>query len=351
MRIPRTFRTSAAVACALTLALTACGESLEGDGDDAAAGGDTSAPDEGDGAGDDGASGGGEAQDVCEPGDEGLDGAEITVGSKDFDEQLILGNISKLLLEDAGATVIDEINLGGTNPNREALLSDQIDHYWDYTGTAWISFFEEEDPIPDREEQYEAVAERDAEQNQLCWLEPSPFNNTYGIAYRSEAADELGNPQTLSDLQELPEEELTLCVESEFPARNDGLPGMEDTYGIEFPDDQVTVLDTGVVYSATDDGDPCNFGEIFTTDGRIAALDLEVLEDDQNFFPLYNVAPIFQAPEFQQYGAALQQLYQPVVEALDNDTMTQLNARVSSDNERPEAVAQDFLTSNGFIDG
>lgn len=328
-----TFTRSAVVIGTLALALTACGESLEESGGDAD--GDTQAAPDGD---------------ACAPGDEPLDGAEITVGSKDFDEQLILGNISKLLLEDAGATVVDEINLGGTNPNREALLADEIDHYWDYTGTAWISFFEQDDPIPDRVDQYEAVAERDAEENGLCWLEPSPFNNTYGIAYRTEAADELGSPESLSDLQELSDDQLTLCVESEFPGRNDGLPGMEDTYDIEFPDDQVTVLDTGVVYQATDDGDPCNFGEIFTTDGRIAALDLTVLADDENFFPLYNVAPIFQSSEFAQYGAALQDLYGPVVEALDNPTMTELNARVSAEGERPAAVAQDFLVSNDFID-
>ena len=76
-----------------------------------------------------------------------------------------------------------------------------------------------------------------------------------------------------------------------------------------------------------------------------------MLEDDESFFPLYNVAPIFQDAEFQQYGSALSELYTPVVEALDNDTMTQLNARVSSEGERPEAVAQDFLVSNGFITG
>lgn len=336
MRIRTKIGRSAVVIGALALTLTACGESLESTGDDTATGDDTT----------DTAAG-----EACTPGDESLEGAEITVGSKDFDEQLILGHISRILLEDAGVNVVDEINLGGTNPNREALLSDEIDHYWDYTGTAWISFFEEDDPIPDRVEQYEAVKERDAEENGLCWLEPSPFNNTYGIAYRSEAADELGNPETLSDLQELSEDQLTLCVESEFPGRNDGLPGMEETYDIEFPDDQVTVLDTGVVYQATDDGDPCNFGEIFTTDGRIAALDLTVLADDQNFFPLYNVAPIFQDEEFSQYGAALQELYGPVVEALDNDTMSQLNARVSAEGERPGAVAQDFLQSNGFIGG
>lgn len=320
----------------LALAATGCGESLESGGDAGAA-----------------ADGNADLA-ACEPGDESLDGAAITVASKDFDEQLILGNISKLLLEDAGASVDDQINLGGTNPNREALLSDQIDHYWEYTGTAWISFYEEADPIPDRQEQYEAVRDRDAEENGLCWLEPSPFNNTYALAYQADAADDLGNPETLEDLQALIENEpdkATLCVESEFPGRNDGLPGMEAAYGYEFPGDNVTVLDTAVVYQATADRDPCNFGEVFTTDGRVANLNLVVLDDPQNFFPLYNVSPVFQSAEFQQYGTALQELYAPVVASLDNDAITELNKRVSSDNDRPEEVARDFLVEGGFIEG
>jgi osmoprotectant transport system substrate-binding protein len=287
-------------------------------------------------------------------GEGALAGATITVGSKDFDEQLVLGNISKVLLEDAGATVVDQINLGGTDAARAALTSGEIDHYWEYTGTAWISFFQEDEPIPDREEQYEAVRERDLEENELHWLTPSEFNNTYAIAYAREAADDLGNPQQLSDLGELIDQEpekATLCVESEFPARDDGLPGMEEAYGYEFPDGNVTVLDTGVVYAATADRDPCNFGEVFATDGRIAALDLVVLEDDQNFFPLYNAAPVFTADVYEQYGDELEALFEPVALALDNETMAQLNARVSAEGERPEAVARDFLEENGFLSG
>jgi osmoprotectant transport system substrate-binding protein len=336
----RTLKTLAGIASAAML-LTACGgDSLEESGGETAAGG-----------------GGGydECRDQepdAEAGGESLDGAQITVGSKDFDEQLVLGNVTKLALEAAGATVDDQVNLGGTDANRQALISGEIDTYWEYNGTAWISFFEQTDPIQDRQEQYEVVRNCDWANNQLMWLEPAPFNNTYGIAFRSEAAEDLGNPAKLSDLGSLIEEnpdEASLCVETEFAARNDGLPGLEETYGYTFPSDNVTTLDTGVVYSATDEGDPCNFGEIFTTDGRIAALDLTVLEDDEGFFPLYNASPVFTGETYEQYGQALEELFGPIAAALDQDTMTQLNARVSSDNERPEAVAQDFLESNDLL--
>lgn len=281
-----------------------------------------------------------------------LSGATITVGSKDFDEQLVLGQISRLALAAAGATVVDQINLGGTNASRAALVSGNVDHYWEYNGTAWISFFQETQPIPDAIGQYEAVRDRDLAENGLTWLEPAPFNNTYGIAFRSEAAAELGNPTTISDLAELAVNDpdaLSLCVESEFSTRDDGLPGLEETFGFTVPQDKVTVLDTGIVYTSTDKGDPCNFGEIFTTDGRIDALGLTVLEDDQAFFPLYNASPVFTATVFDQYGPQLTALYAPISAALTQDVMTELNRRVSADGERPEVVAQSWLEDSGLL--
>ncbi|MEX1163443.1 MAG: glycine betaine ABC transporter substrate-binding protein, partial [Nitriliruptor sp.] len=332
----RHLRLTGGIAASILLLAACGGDQLEGGGDD--------------GSGD-GTDAGGEA---AEAGTESLEGAEITVGSKDFDEQLVLGNISKLLLEDAGATVNDQINLGGTDAARAALTSGEIDHYWEYNGTAWISFFGETEPIQDRIEQYEVVRDRDAEENGLYWLDPSPFNNTYAIAYANSASDDLGNPETLSDLADIIEndpDQATLCVESEFSARDDGLPGMEAHYGYEFPTANVTVLDTGVVYNATAQRDPCNFGEVFITDGRVVALDLVVLEDDEAFFPLYNASPVYVEDVYEQYGQSLADLYAPVIEALDNDTMAELNARVSSDGERPAAVASDWLTENGFIGG
>jgi osmoprotectant transport system substrate-binding protein len=345
----RTRRMLALIAV-LALAITACGESLE--------------ESSGDGGGDSTEAAGGSGDTAIEEcrdqavelpaGDESLEGASITVASKDFDEQLILGNIAKVALESAGANVEDQINLGGTNPTRQALLSGEIDTYWSYTGTAWISFFEQSDPIPDREEQYNAVKNCDWVNNEIAWTEPTPFNNTYGLAFRTEAAEELGNPEKISDLATILEEQpetVTLCVETEFNTRNDGLPGMEEHYGIDIPDNQVSVQDTGVVYSSADRGEPCNYGEVFTTDGRIAALDLTVLEDDEGFFPLYNVAPVFTKEVFEKHGAALRELFNPISEALTQEAMTELNKRVSADGESPATVAQDFLESNDLLAG
>lgn len=286
-------------------------------------------------------------------GDGPLAGASITVGSKDFDEQLILGNISKLALENAGADVTDQINLGGTNAARAALTSGKINTYWEYDGTAWISFLKKTKPIPDAVKQYEAVRDLDAKQNGLVWLSPAKFNNTYSLAYPTEAAADLGNPTTISDVGDLISSDpsaASLCVESEFSSRDDGLPGMEKAYGFQFPSDQVTVLDTALVYTAADKQDPCNFGEVFTSDGRIPALDLTVLEDDQGFFPLYNPSPVFTKDVYDKYGPELDKIFDPISAALTQDEMNALNEDVSVNLALPDQVAEDWLNKNGLLD-
>ncbi|MBT8225203.1 MAG: glycine betaine ABC transporter substrate-binding protein [Dactylosporangium sp.] len=281
-----------------------------------------------------------------------LAGTSVTVGSKDFDEQLVLGQLTVLALKHAGAKVTDETNLGGTNAARAALTSGDIDVYWDYTGTAWISFFHKTDPITDRMEQWQAVHDIDLKDNDLVWMQPAEFNNTYGLAYSKKIADELGSPKTLSDLGAIVRDrpdDATLCVENEFSTRDDGLPGMEKTYGYEVPEGGVTVLDTGIVYTSVDKHDPCNFGEVFTTDGRIKALGLTVLEDDKGFFPLYNAAPVFRSEYYEANEQELKAIFDPITAALDQETMTELNKQVSVDGLRPEQVAKQWLSDQGFL--
>lgn len=123
----------------------------------------------------------------------------ITVGSKEFTEQLILGAISVYALENAGFEVVDETNLAGTQVARTALETGEIDTYWEYTGTAWLVALGHEEPITDSEEAYEKVAQEDLEKNKLVWLDYAPFDNTYTVMMRQEDADALGIV-TISDL-------------------------------------------------------------------------------------------------------------------------------------------------------
>ncbi|MCM4082715.1 glycine betaine ABC transporter substrate-binding protein [Paractinoplanes hotanensis] len=281
-----------------------------------------------------------------------LKGTSVIVGSKDFDEQLVLGQITKLALENGGAKVTDQTNLGGTNAARAALTSGNVDVYWEYTGTAWISFFKETTPITDAAEQWKKVAERDLQENKLVWMDAAKFNNTYGIAYSAKAAEKLGSPKTLSDLGALAAAkpaDASMCVESEFSTRDDGLPGLQKKYGFQLPAANVTVLDTGIVYTSTDKQDPCNFGEVFTTDGRIKALNLTVLEDDKSFFPLYNASPVFRSEYYDAHAEDLKKIFDPISAALSQDAMTELNKQVSVDGQRPETVAKKWLEDQKLL--
>ncbi|WP_326821945.1 glycine betaine ABC transporter substrate-binding protein [Streptosporangium sp. NBC_01639] len=292
-----------------------------------------------------------DAVEASSAGDE-LAGAEFVIGSKDFTENIMLGQIAVHLLKAHGAEVVDKTNLGGTAPNRKALESGSIDMYWDYSGTGWIEHLKNATPIQDSAEQFKATAAADLEKNKIQWIGPTPLNNTYALAIRSEKAKELG-VKTISDVVELSRskpEEVTVCIETEFSTRDDGLPGLSKAYGMTIPKDRISLLDTGVVYTETDKGQTCNFGEVFTTDGRIAALGLTVLQDDKRFFPSYNAAVTLRQETYQKYPA-LEKVLQPVIDKLDDATMQKLNARVDVDGEEPGKVSADWLDKSGFLGG
>ena len=284
-------------------------------------------------------------------GDIDLSDAEYTVGSKEFTEQLILGQITLQALEAAGATVNDQTGLAGSVAAREALESGEIDMYWEYTGTGWITYLGHTDPVPGRQEQFEAVAKEDLEKNDIKWLEPpAPANNTYAFAVRSEAYKDLG-VKTISDFKQLIEErpeEATICVGTEFSTRDDGLPGVEETYGFQFPTENVVKMDEGQIYQATDEGDRCNYGEVFATDGRIEGLGLELVEDPKGFFPLYNPALQVRKDVYEEYPQ-LEKLFAPISKKLTTETLQNLNTQVDIEGQLPEEVAEQWLSDNGFI--
>ncbi|MCA1687275.1 MAG: glycine betaine ABC transporter substrate-binding protein [Actinobacteria bacterium] len=279
-----------------------------------------------------------------------LSGADITVGSKEFTEQLVLGYIAIKLLENAGATVEDQTRLAGSVAARQALESGEIDAYWEYTGTGWITYLGHTKPIDDSKKQFEAVAKEDLKKNDIKWLPYAPANNTYAIAVREEAYDDLGVKE-LSDFGKLIKEnpeEASLCVGTEFSTRDDGLPGMEDAYGYEFPRDQLEKISEGLIYKAVDQGEKCNFGEVFATDGRIAGLGLKVIEDDKSFFPIYNPSLTVNKKVYEDYPQ-IEKIFAPVSEKLTTETLTNLNAQVDIKGRLPEDVAEKWLSDNGFI--
>lgn len=276
-----------------------------------------------------------------------LSGLNIAVGSKNFTEQIILGKIGAILLESAGANVQDLTNIPGSTSARQALVTGDLDVMFEYTGTAWITYLGNSDPIPDERAQYEAVREADQE-NGLAWLLPAPMNNTYAMAVTRENSEKYGLT-SLEDIATLPEEQQTYCVDAEFNARNDGLVPMLEAYGIpEPPSERRSIMDTGAIYAATDNG-TCMFGEVFNTDGRIQALDLVVLDDPRGFFPKYNMAPVVREEVLNEYPE-IEELFAPLTEDLDDAQMQELNARADVNGEDYATIAYDYLVSEGWIE-
>ncbi|GAB2548691.1 glycine betaine ABC transporter substrate-binding protein [Leucobacter ruminantium] len=291
-----------------------------------------------------GCSGGGGGS--ADGGDE-LSGLTGEIGAKDFSEQYILAHLTTELLNAHGADLKANTKLVGSANTRQALENDQFVGYWEYTGTGWITYLGNTEPVQGEEAQFDAVKEADAEANGIAWLDPAGFNNTYAFAIRESEADKLG-VKTLSDVAALPEADQTFCIESEFSTRDDGWPGLKAAYGFQAPESNVTMLDTGVIYTAAEKGDDCNFGEVFQTDGRIPALNLVVMEDDKQFFPSYQGAFTLKQETLDEYPE-IADIIGVVSEKLTTEVMQELNAKVDVDGEDPQDVALDWLEEEGLI--
>ncbi len=280
-----------------------------------------------------------------------LSDVEIAVGSKDFTEQLVLGEIMVAAFQAAGADVDNKVNLGGTVVARQALLNGDIDVYMEYNGTGWTVHLGEEEPSFDPDELTEGVRELDLEQNDIRWVSRSPFNNTYGFASSPELTESNGGVFTMQEMADYmaANPDTVLCLESEFPDRPDGLILFEEATGYTVPESQVTILDLGLIYGETAQGN-CDFGEVFTTDGRILELGLGLVEDP-GVMILYNVSMTVRDDLYQEAPEAFDEIAELILSPLDNELMSELNKRVAVDGENPEDVAVDYLVSQGLIDG
>ena len=279
-----------------------------------------------------------------------LSGVSIAVGSKDFDEQLILGEMMVAAFEAAGAEVDNKVNLGGTNVARAALESGEIDIYMEYNGTGWTVHLGQSDPSFDPEVLTSGVRDMDLADNGIVWVGRSPFNNTYGFASSPEVTEANGGAFDLKSMMEYVRDnsDAVVCMESEFPNRPDGLLLTETHAGIELPDNQQLILDTGIIYTETANNN-CDFGEVFTTDGRIPALGL-TLVTDPGVNILYNVSGTIRQDKYNEAPEAFDGIIEAVLAPLDNIKMAELNGKVSAEGEDPAAVARDFLVAEGLID-
>ena len=274
--------------------------------------------------------------------------ATIVVGGKNFTEQQLLAEMTAQYLRAKGYEVDKRAGMGSA-VLRQAQESGQIDVYWEYTGTSLITYNKVDisGQTLTAEETYQKVKELDAEQG-LVWLEPSNANNTYALAMRKSEAEEMGIV-TLSDLAKAVEEgkDLSIALNAEFYARPDGFKPLQETYGFKFDRGDIKRMDTGLVYQALKDGQ-VNVGLVFATDGRIPAFDFKVLQDDKNFFPAYNLAPVVRKETLEKNPELADQL-NALSAKLDDETMAGLNAQVDVERKNIEEVAENFLKEQGLI--
>jgi osmoprotectant transport system substrate-binding protein len=277
-----------------------------------------------------------------------LKGVNITIGSKEYPEQKILGQILIQTLEASGAKVTDKTGLAGTDVARAALESGQIDAYYEYTGTAWLTVFRKTEAIGDPDALFDAVKKVDAG-NGISWFSRAPFNNTYGIGASPDAADTgVSSLSQYAELVRTNPDKATLCASAEFKTRDDGLPGLEKAYGFTLPKDQLYPVEQTVIYQAVKQK-KCNFMYLVSTDSRLAKNKIKVLEDDKTFFPIYNPAVNMRSDVYDAHAADYNKLFDAVAKLLTQDEILELNGKVELDGLPADQIVKKFLEAKKII--
>ena len=272
-------------------------------------------------------------------------GIEITVGSKKFTEQKVLGEIYAQGLEAAGFTVGKELNLGDEKTALKAVKSGEIDAYPEYTGTALLSFFGvKANEIP----KDPATAFEDAEagfaDEGLVAYPPTPFTSSNEVGLTQEKAEELG-VATISDLADH-DQDMTLYGSPECRQRTDCLSGLQQVYGLDFKEFVPVAID--LRHQVLIDG-KADASIVFTTDPQIQREGFVLLEDDKGMFPPYNSTLVVRQEIADEAGAKLEDTIAKVQEGLTDVVMQELNARVDLDKKTPEQVAEEYLRESGLI--
>jgi osmoprotectant transport system substrate-binding protein len=268
--------------------------------------------------------------------------ADVAVGSKDFTEELILGEMYAQLLEHDGLTVERKLNLGGTQVAMEALQRGDIDLYPEYTGTALLAILKLPRPKTARET-YELVSQAYNRRYNLTWLDPAPMNDTQALATTAVLAQRY-RIFTLSQLS-FAAPQLRLGSIPEFLKRDDGLPGLRRAYG-GFNFKSIKLFDIGLKYEALITGN-VDVVVAFGTDGQIAADQLVVFADDKHFWPTYQVAPVVRQAALAAHPQIAPSLNR-LGPLLTDTVMRALNYQVDGQHQEPADVAGTFLKKSGL---
>lgn len=263
----------------------------------------------------------------------------IRVGSKDFTENLVIAEIYALALEDNGYTV-DRVSNISSSLIHNSIVNDEIDLYPEYTGTGLLSVLGE-DMETDPEKVYKTVKKEYEEQFNLTWLDYASANDSQGLVIRTEVANSL-NIKTISDLQ-AHASELRFASQGEFDEREDGLPGLEKTYGT-FNWQSSKVYDNSLKYSVLEN-DEADVTPAYTTEGQLVSTDkFTLLEDDKQFWPPYNLAPVVR-DNILDDNPDIKTVLNNISAKLDTETVTELNAKVDVDGQEYTDVAKEYYDS------
>lgn len=274
------------------------------------------------------------------------EGPAIKISSKTFTEAALLGTMTYQYLEELGYPVENKMGLGELAVIRPALTSGQIDLYWEYTGTGVINLMEH-DPVFNADESYKLIKDWDAK-NGIAWLDYAPLNDTYGIVVRPDIAEKY-NLKTISDYvaQVKKGESLKFVGFPEWEGRADGLPSFEKVYDFKMPKGDFVNVAMGLNYETLQNkkGD---LAIVFTTEPRIIADKLVVLEDDKSAFPVYNAAPVVRQQILDAYPTLADDI-KKLSSILDTKTITELNKEADIEKKSIEEVSTAFLKSKGLL--
>jgi osmoprotectant transport system permease protein len=267
---------------------------------------------------------------------------KIVIGSKNFSEQLILGNMLADLIESKTDIKVErKLNLGGSQVTFSALNKGDIDLYVEYTGTGLVNILKQP-ANNDPNQVYDYVKKEFQKKYGIALLKPIGFNNTYALAVRQDTAKEY-NLNTISDLAKV-SNQLVMGPTIEFPNRQDGLIGLSKTYPMDFKD--VKAVDGGLSYTALNNH-KSDVIDAFSTDGLIQAFHLKVLKDDKNFFPPYYAVPIIKEETLKKHPE-LKKVINRLAGKLTDEKMRELNYKVDSLKQSPAKVAKEFLEKEGL---
>ena len=273
----------------------------------------------------------------------------IRLGSRVFTEQTVLAAITAQYLGSKGYDVRVTGGLG-SNLARSAQETGQLDMLWEYTGVSLVSYNHIDEKL-DSAATYARVKALDAKKG-LVWLTPSRFSNTYALALPEEVAKAYPQVNSISELNQVlidePKKGHVLALDTEFANRSDGLVGLTKTYDLKFTRRDIRQMDAGLVYTALRNGQVFT-GLVYTTDGRLNAFKLKLLEDDLGYFPDYTAAPVVRQQLLDAHPQLAAQL-KPLAEMLDDATMRELNAQVDVAHRSPAVVAAEFLKAHPIND-